>query len=161
MLARFGEDAAIAKVPGSEGEFLKGVSLFTDDAERKLNIYFFDDEMTQLATVQPDGHVKRWKVAGLELAMDLDAVTEANGGPFKLSDFEWDYDGGYIVNFLDGKLGALNGGCSLSVRFDMGEFTEAPPPGIMGETTFSSQTADLQGLKPTVGTLALGWRAQK
>jgi hypothetical protein len=55
-------------------------------------------------------------VAGLAPGADVASVEAANGKPFEVSGFDWDY-GGYIEDFHGGKLKSLPGGCTLSIRF--------------------------------------------
>ena len=64
---------------------------------------------------------QRW-MAKLELFLrgysfgdGIEAVEKANGGPFAVSGFEWDY-GGFVTDWKGGKLKEA-GGCATTVRF--------------------------------------------
>ncbi|MCO6186915.1 hypothetical protein [Rhizobium sp. L1K21] len=155
LTQRFGEDAVIVDLPGAEGETQQGVQLFPNDPDKRLNVYFFDEAMQELATVQPDDGVTGWSVDGLSIGDDFQTLLEANGGPFEISGFDWDY-GGYVTDFLDGKLSTLDGGCGLSVRFSPDPDTEVPME-LSGDQVISSSNETLVTLNPKVGSIALLW----
>lgn len=157
LLERFKDEAELADLPGAEGEELKGVALYPNDPDKRLNVYFFDDELTDLATVQPDFEATAWTVDGLTVGMSLDEVRQANGAEMTMTGFEWDY-GGYITSFESGALENMEGGCGLSVRLDPTADIEIPMA-LVGDQTFSTTADGLDAIKPVVSSLALTWPA--
>ncbi len=113
---RFGAEAKITRVSGAEGESLKALALFPKDPARRIEIIFSDDKLTTVSGYRLPEQGGKWTVAGLAPGADVATVEAANGKPFEVSGFDWDY-GGYIEDFHGGKLAKLPGGCTLSIRF--------------------------------------------
>jgi hypothetical protein len=154
---RFKGDAEISDIDGAEGETMKAVVLFAKTPDKALQVLFYDDAMTQVSAVMPAPEATLWTAAGLKIGASLAEVSAANGGPFKLSGFDWDY-GGYVTDFEGGKLTTLEGGCGLSVRFD-------PPvdaqmaESLSGDIIVTSTDPELVKLAPTVSSVAVQWAA--
>ncbi len=153
--ARFGEEAVTGDVPGAEGEVMQGVILFPNDSTRKLNVFFFDDEMTQISLVQPDYGVESWTAAGISIGMTMEELLAANGGPFEFYGFDWDY-GGYITDFKGGNLDQVDGGCRLGVRIEPSRNGELPT-NLIGDTVVSSAAEGIVEAAPVVTEISLGW----
>lgn len=113
---RFGGDSKIARVNGAEGEPIKAVVLFAKNPARRIEVIFSDDKLTKISGYRLPEQAGKWTAAGLAPGADVATVESANGKPFDVSGFDWDY-GGYIVDFHGGKLEKLPGGCTLSIRF--------------------------------------------
>ncbi len=156
LLARFGKDAKVGDIPGAEGQTTKGIILYPNDPARRLTVTYWDDAQTAVSNVSLGEKAMAWTApGGLKLGATLAEVAAANGNPFEISGFDWDY-GGYVTNLRGGKLAKLPGGCSLQIRFD-------PPAGahlgaaLEGERTIASTAPVLQKLGPKVSELSIGW----
>jgi hypothetical protein len=156
LTARFGEQARIETLGGAEGLEFAGLVLFGDDPARRLEVIFGDDTSVPASAVRLRGET-RWPVGGVRLGDALAKVREANGAAFELWGFGWDY-GGYVSDLKDGRLAALPGGCSLSIRFDPDPAAELPND-LMGEAALSSDDPRVLAAKPTVSELTLNFPA--
>jgi len=126
---RYGAEAKTTRVAGAEGEKLKALVLFPKDPARRIEVIFSDDKLTQVSGYRLPGENSKWTAAGLAPGADVATVEAANGQPFDISGFDWDY-GGYIEDFHGGKLQNLPGNCTLSIRFAVeGEL----PEGMSGD----------------------------
>lgn len=123
---RYGKDAVVQNLPGAEGETYKGVVLFPKARDRRIEIAFTDDKAGRASglTLRDAGKTSLWNVAGVTIGSGLADVQKANGKPFLVSGFEWDY-GGFVTDWKGGALGRpLQGGCRVTIRF--GGKTGAP-----------------------------------
>ncbi|AWM01592.1 MULTISPECIES: hypothetical protein [Bradyrhizobium] len=123
---RYGKDAVVQELPGAEGERYKGVVLFPKAGDRRIEIAFTDDKAGRASglTLRDAGKVNVWNVAGVTIGSSLADVQKANGKPFLVSGFEWDY-GGFVTDWKGGALSRpLQGGCTVTIRF--GGKTGAP-----------------------------------
>ncbi|MFT3996616.1 MAG: hypothetical protein QM667_04350 [Asticcacaulis sp.] len=158
ILQSFGAQAREETIPGPEGTTQDAVVLYPDDPARKVVITFWDEAKTQLADVRAGRGAVAWGGPGhIRIGSPLKEVETANGKGFDLYGFEWDY-GGYAADFKGGTLGALPGGCVLSLRF-------APPEGhtaalgndIVGDRQIASANANMQALQPVLVEMSIGW----
>jgi hypothetical protein len=123
---RYGKDAVVQDLPGAEGERYKGVVLFPKARDRRIEIAFTDDKAGRASglTLRDAGRASLWNVAGVTIGSSLADVQKANGNPFLVSGFEWDY-GGFVTDWKGGALSRpLQGGCTVTIRF--GGKTGAP-----------------------------------
>ena len=155
LRARYGEDARIETLGGPEGMDFQGLALWPDSPSRRLEVIFEREDASGDVTGLRLWDKTEWRVAGLQLGDPLASVREANGGPFKLWGFSWDY-GGYVNDLLDGRLASLPGGCHLSVRLDIPENVVVPLE-ILGEGSISSEDARVRKAGPRVTELTLGF----
>jgi hypothetical protein len=151
---RYGEDARGETLYGIEGAEFEGVALWPDDPARRVEVFFAEDGTGEVSAVHLWDKAER-RVAGLGLGDTLAQVRAANGGPFQLWGFSWDY-GGYVNDLLDGRLETLPGGCRLSIRLDIPEGVEVPPK-ILGEGSISSDDPQVKNAHPRVVELTLGF----
>lgn len=151
---RFGGDAKIEEVAGAEGEMVKAFVLFPKDKARRVEVLFDDDSMAKATGLRWSGQGNKWNVAGVAVGSDVKAVRAANGAPFSINGFGWDY-GGYSGNFR-GKLGKLPGGCTVSLRFD--HEGKDPPAALSGDGVhISSDDAKLAAFAPVVTEIAINF----
>ena len=123
---RYGKDAVVQDLPGAEGETYKGIVLFPKARDRRIEVAFTDDKAGRASglTLRDAGKASLWNVAGVTIGSSLADVQKANGKPFLVSGFEWDY-GGFVTDWKGGALARpLDGGCRLTIRF--GGKTGAP-----------------------------------
>lgn len=158
LKARYGAAAEVVTVDGPEGQPTQVLMLWGQDKRLRMEVRFWDDAMTRLAAVQPYAD-SQWTIAGLAVGDPYQKVEKLNGRPFRFSGFDWDY-GGYVTTLGGGKLAALPGGCSVSIRLALPE-GESAPDRMLGDRTLSSRDRALRQLKPLVDELSLGWPAPK
>ncbi len=156
ILVKFGKDARRENIPGAEGQTSKGVVLYPDDAARRLEITFWDDAQTVVSSISIGNGATGWTgPGGIHRGSSVAEVAAANGGPFELSGFAWDY-GGYVTNLRGGKLARLPGGCALQLRFTPADEGHVPDA-LVGERTLVSTAPLLQKVAPKLDTLTIGW----
>ena len=116
---RYGKDAVVQQLPGAEGETYKGVVLFPKARDRRIEVAFTDDKAGRVSglSLRDAGKTSLWNVAGVTIGSSLAEVQKANGKPFLVSGFEWDY-GGFVTDWKGGTLSRpLQGGCRITIRF--------------------------------------------
>jgi hypothetical protein len=154
LLRRFGDQARVETIFGPEGIELPGVALWPDDPKRRIEVVFSDEGRRNVSFAEANG-ASAWRAAGLVLGDPLAKAQEANGKPFELWGFSWDY-GGYVSDFHGGELDALPGGCRAMLRFDVPEEADVPT-GILGEVQLSSDDALLAPANARIVELALSF----
>lgn len=157
---RFGADAEVGTIAGPEGMDAKGVILFGKDPKKRIEVHFWDeDKLTHVSDVALGSEATAWTGPfGLKIGSPVAEVQAANGKPFTIGGFGWDY-GGYASDYKGGKLGSVPGGCLLSLRFDNPNFQGDMPQGISGEVTLSSDQPEVKAYAPVVTELSIGWPA--
>jgi len=73
-------------------------AIFPTDPERRIEVSFAnEEERTDLVAVTVRDHASLWRgQGGYSFGDGIEAVEKANGGPFAVSGFEWDY-GGFVT----------------------------------------------------------------
>jgi hypothetical protein len=97
---------------------------------------------------------------GVKTGSPIEAVEKANGKPFTLYGFEWDY-GGTIDRWNGGALGNLPGGCAFSPVFETDD--KAPDDvlnAVSGDSRFSSDSKIMRAARPRIRSLALAYRKE-
>ena len=155
LKVRYKDQAAVETVPGPEGTELKAVVLFGKEPAKRLEVLFWDEAMTKISDVRLADDASSWTVEGLRTGSTLSDVETRNGKAFKLSGFGWDY-GGYVTDFMGGRLSSLEGGCVISVRLDATGNTD---PTVSGDTQLMSSDKAVVAAQPKVTQLSIGWPA--
>ncbi len=137
------ENVIDGELPGPEGSVSPGAWIFKG-TDKELQVMWEPETGEKMVTtVIIIG--KAWKFDnGLKLGASIEEVGQANGAPFKLSGFDWDYGG--WANFEGGKLNGVAG-----VRFYPS--VEQYDPELSGERDLLSTDAKLLGAKPVVTEL--------
>ena len=138
---------------GAEGSEFPGLALWPDDPARRLEVFFGEDGKQAVSFVLL-GDKEAWGVAGLKLGDPLARVREANAKPFTFWGFDWDY-GGY-ADLSGGRLKALPGGCTLSLRFDALDAAEIPEE-FVGDREVSSDNPRIGTLDARLSELGVGF----
>jgi hypothetical protein len=131
-----------ANLPGPEGTTLKGAVLFKG-GDREMHVIWNDEKPEkEVFDVQLVG--KSWVVGDrLKLGAGVADVEAENGGPFKVSGFDWDLGG--FANFEGGKLAG-----KVMVRFSpSGQSDES----LSGDRQIASSNKKLRAAKPLVTEL--------
>ncbi len=157
LRTRFGADAVkIETVPGPEGTTLTGGVIHGADPARRLEAIWWDDARTQLSVVRArDGATAVSLPGGVHVGSTLAELQTANGGPFTISGFGWDYGGG-VTGWRNGKLQPAVQGCSHGVELvpaeDAADYAQ-------GDSEFASDDASVIAAKATVGEISVGFAA--
>lgn len=144
------------EVGGAEGETIRATVLYPDDPARRLEIAWWDEETCRRpASIRAREDGSTWRIAGIGVGSTLAAATLANGGPFTLSGFGWDY-GGLVTDWNEGSVPKAAG---TDCRVQVGFTTEAQGPDrIMGDgVALRSDDPDMLTARPTVIEIGIGW----
>jgi hypothetical protein len=147
----------VQDLPGAEGENYKGLVLFPKAMDRRIEIAFTDDKAKRASglTLRDTVKTSRWSVNGITIGSSLADVQNANGKPFLVNGFEWDY-GGFVTDWKGGALGRpLQGGCTVTVRFDK---KSAAPKSLLGDgVKAASDNATLVKWAPVVTEIGVNF----
>jgi hypothetical protein len=131
-----------ADLPGPEGTTLKGAIVFAG-GEREMHV-IWNDEKPEKEVFDVRLFGASWVIAGkLKLGASIADVEAANGGPFKISGFNWDLGG--FANFEGGKLAR-----KVMVRFEPSADADES---LSGDKQISSDSKKLRAAKPLVTKL--------
>ncbi|WP_426615828.1 hypothetical protein [Bradyrhizobium sp. McL0616] len=154
---RYGKEAVVQDLPGAEGENYKGLVLFPKATDRRIEIAFTDDKARRVSglTLRDSAKTSRWSVNDIAIGSSLADVQKANGKPFLVNGFEWDY-GGFVTDWKGGALGRpLQGGCTVTVRFDK---NAAAPKSLLGDgVKAASDNATLVKWAPVVTEIGVNF----
>lgn len=154
LAAAFGSgNVVLAEIGVGEGLTQKGTVIFPDDPSRRLEILWKRGSRNPSSVDTPamlPGGVSRWSVAGVGLGSDLAAVEKANGRPFELLGFGWDY-AGTVSDWKGGALDRPLAGCDILVRFS----ARQADADLLGDQTFSSADPRMRRTGPVVTQIGL------
>jgi hypothetical protein len=162
MRAAFGpENVTDEIVGGPEGAENNATVLFADDPARRMEILWADTAaQSGLLNASVYGETSAWTgPRGVTLGAALTSVETANGAPFKLAGFEWDF-AGIVTDWAGGALAPTPDGCTFGVQF-------APPPGsdaetfaqVAGDSNYDSDSPAMRAVAPIVVRMAIGFPA--
>ena len=156
LLATYKSYAQVTDIPGAEGITQKGVVLYGNDPRRKVEVFFYDEAMTEVSTVLVRGDSQWNGPKGLHLGSSIADVEAANKKPFKLGGFDWDY-GAYVTDLNRGKLTRIKGRCILGIRFGVAENSGPVAQSIEGEQSLVSTDPAVIAARPVVQELSISW----
>jgi hypothetical protein len=152
VLAAYGDSARVEEIYLVEGMTGEGVVVFPDNPRNRMEVYWeaeIDPKRPVLIRISGEG--TDWKTTqGITVGTPIAAVEKANGKPFSLFGFGWDY-GGRVTNWNEGKLNN-----NLNIQFGYTSEGEAPA-GIFGEVELSSDMPALAQLGVVVTSLELSF----
>lgn len=157
LAAAFGRENVVPEtIDGPEGEPMNVTAIYPNDPERRIEVSFAnEEERTDLVAVIVRDHASQWKSpGGYSFGDGIDVVEKANGRPFAISGFGWDF-GGFAVDWKNGQL-KETGGCATTVHFS----PDAPDvaPGIQGDgVTPLSNDPVVRKAQPKVSMFGIGW----
>jgi hypothetical protein len=156
LMQRYGKDAVVQELPGAEGESYKGLVLLPRAKDRRIEVSFTDDTMKRVTglAIRDNAKTSRWYLSGITIGSSLTEVQKANGKPFVVSGFDWDY-GGFVTDWKGGALGRLEGGCRVLMRF--GKETGAPPNLSGDGVQVSSDNASLIKWGPVLTEIGISF----
>ncbi len=147
---------------GPEGMEIQVSYLFAGDPAKRAIVRWFDGPAATRAIsgVYADSLQPAWALpGGLKPGADIAAVEAANGKPFALSGFGWDY-GGRATDWKGGTLGAGAPSCNVQVRFEHGQ--DVPQDALLsvsGDSNFASDLPAMRAVTPLAAEIALGFPA--
>lgn len=155
--AEFGKDNVVSgEVPGAEGEMFRATTIYRGDAQREMQVRWWDEEnLTQFAGVTLGaGDVGP---GGIHAGMSMEEVEAINGEPFGLMGFYWDYGGG--AGFTSGKLSELPGGCAITLQLSptIQQLPEDVSLAISGDVELRSDMPLLQAAKVAVDFVRISY----
>lgn len=163
LIKAFGaENVQRARIEIGEGEKADGAILFPKDSKRRLELIWRDGKKRRGPGTIYVRQGSAWAVAGpagerLAIGSALAAVEAANGKPFSILGFDWDYSG-TANDWQGGKLARAFGGCRLTIRFGYPEGADAKAlDRLSGDKEFSSSNPDMRLVKPTAYEILLSW----
>lgn len=149
---RYGDaNVSVQTLPGPEGtESYQATVLFADDPARRIEIVW-DDGTDHPASVTIHGDASQWVgPQGIALGRSTAEVEQANGGPFTMSGFDWDY-GGFVTDWKGGALSRES--CHVATGFT--------PHGsnytAIGDGEFASNSPAVRSASPTVAQIGLSF----
>lgn len=151
-----------ARIEIGEGEKTAGAILFPKDKKRRLELIWRDGKKRRGPGTIYLRQGSAWAVAGpagerLAIGSALAAVEAANGKPFSILGFDWDYSG-TAADWQGGKLAKAFGGCRLTIRFGYPQGADAKAlDRLSGDKEFSSSNPDMRLVKPTAYEVMLSW----
>jgi hypothetical protein len=163
LVALFGATNVTDGVEGGpEGMEIPVSYLFASDPAKRAVVRWFEGPAATrtMSGVYADSLDPAWALpGGLKPGADIAAVEAANGRPFMLSGFGWDY-GGAATDWKGGALGAGTPGCNVQVRFQHGQ--DVPEDALLsvsGDAGFSSDLPAMRAVAPLAAEIALGFPA--
>lgn len=156
LIEAFGKDNVVTgDVPGPEGSTVLATTIFPNDPAKTIEFGWWDEdkhERVAYFTVPADDTAP----GGLKKGLTVKEVEALNGGPFQLYGFFWDYGG--AASFEGGKLAPPEGGCSVSVRFAVGDYpADLNVDAISGDMQISSSEPLLEQVDARVDTVTVGY----
>ncbi|WP_027576499.1 hypothetical protein [Bradyrhizobium sp. WSM1743] len=153
---RYGKDAVTQELAGAEGEKYRGLVLFPKAMDRRIEIAFTDDKAGRASgLILREAKISRWSIGGITVGSSLANVQKANGKPFLVSGFEWDY-GGFVTDWKGGALSRpLQDGCTVTIRF--GKKSGAPRSLSGDGVKIASDNATLVKWAPVVTEIGVNF----
>ncbi len=144
-------------IDGPEGSTLDATLVFPDDPARRLVVLWHDEAArARPAAIIIQDESKWIGPGGISLGSTLAETEAANGEPFSILGFGWDYGGS--ASFPSGALASIPGGCTLSLTFQTGDQPLGPEfDAIMGDQEFRTDNPLIQKATPTVSQIAVGY----
>jgi hypothetical protein len=148
------ENVVEQTLPGVEGESYVATVLFPNDAARRLEIVWRDPAKTAPASVIATGAGSLWVGPhGVSVGDAIGDIERANGRPFQLWGFGWDY-GGWVSDWQGGAFAAADG-CNVRARFQ----ARGNPSAASGDAAFMSSDAAVRSADPAVSEFGLMFSA--
>jgi len=171
-LNRYGSELDLAKAYGAksvrdssielgEGDTEIGSLLYADDPQRRVAILWSDAAVKQAprrAILR--GERSRWMLPqDISLGTSLTELEKANGRPFRMTGFAWDYAGG-VTSWEGGALDSLLPGVRLYLEPRIEDRAGSAYRRIQGDREFVSSDANLRTLNPRVYQIFVDFESQ-
>jgi hypothetical protein len=151
-------NVAFQRVDTGGGDKIGATVIYPKDPTRRLEVIWTDHKArAKPSTVRVNGK-SQWAIDnGLRIGASITEVEALNRKPFRLYGFGWEL-GGVMLDWLDGALSRLPGGCSVQIRFGITD-QQQPTAGhpAFGENELVSSNTAVRALAPTVLEFALSY----
>lgn len=147
-------------IDGPEGTQLSATVLFASDPSRRVDVLWVDETTrTGLLNASIRAPNTVWRgPGGLAVGASLDDVATANGGPFELAGFGWDY-GGVVMDWKGGRFANV-GTCSVQMQFEPApNAPDGAEEKVLGDRPFASDSAEMRAVSPRIWRLSIGYPA--
>jgi len=144
-------------VAGPDGSSLNASILYGGDPRRRLEVLWQNEAARSDVSLIVITGQSQWSAPkGLRLGLALAALEKLNGKPFKLSGFD-QTDGGSALDWQDGALAVLPGGCKVGIR--LAPDRKASPDALAAAAgkEFLSNDAAMRAVKPVIAEIVLGY----
>lgn len=154
FVRRFGAAAVADELLSiGEGRSEPGSTVFAGTPEHLDVFWNARDAGREVRSIVVRGAGSRWTwIDGITIGTELRAIEQANGGPFRLMGFAWDYQG-TTMSWSKGKLEqADTGRCRVRLRLRPASDTQSSEPygQVTGAREYSSAHLAMQELNPRV-----------
>ncbi|MBB3020505.1 hypothetical protein FHR70_003591 [Microvirga lupini] len=138
-----------------EGLEVRASVVFPDDPVRRV-VVLWSDERRFRRPARIDLAGSGWTgPRELRIGVPIETVEKANGKPFVLYGFEWDY-GGSIASWDGGTLGKLPGGCTFYPIFETSDtVSEDALTAVASDRQFPSDSPAMRAVMPRIRSMSL------
>src|SRR5262249_4396777 len=151
------QNVTFTEVDGPQNTKLQASVLYPKDPKRHLEVLWINERSRANTSLIAINGQSTWTgPKGLHLGLPIAAVEKLNGKPFQIAGFDQDNPGA-ALDWQDGALGKIPGGCKMSVRL-------VPDPKASEEArkeasgaTLMSSDAVVRAVKPTVAEILIGY----
>lgn len=172
-LDRYGSELDLAKAYGAksvrdssialgEGETAPGSLVYPEDPQRRVEIIWSDPAVKrapQRAVLR--GERSRWMLPhDISLGTSLTELEHANGRPFRMTGFGWDYAGA-VTSWEGGALDSLLPGVRIYLEPRIEDRAGAAYRRIQGDHEFVSSDASLRALNPRVYQIFVDFQPER
>lgn len=157
LVTTFGRANVARETLYEEGSELKASVVFPKDPVRRIEITWWDEKgYRRPSSIQAKG--AGWTGPnGLGVNASLSDVETANGRPFSLYGFGWDY-GGTVSDWKGGAFATIPGDCNLIVVFGSDESAdESALRKVSNDNEFGSDTPEIKAVKPRVERIGVAY----
>lgn len=143
-----------AERPGPEGGPAIPITvLYANDPTQRLEITWHDEAArARPATITVAGDESAWNgPSGIKLHQAMTNTQRANGRPFTVSGFGWDY-GGRVTDWQGGSLAPENG-CTIGVAFRPTVETQE----ALGDQPFASDSPEMRAAIGRIAEITIGF----
>lgn len=134
-----------------------GLAVYPDDPEKRVEVFWWEEDPTRVQLVRIQGESSLWKTAeGVSLGTTLSELESLNGKPFELLGLAWDFGGG-VTNWNGGKLEGL------TLRLDASpeaSYTDEEASQILGDQQVSSDNLVMRKVNPAVFQITVSFPMQ-
>lgn len=131
-------------------------AVFNPEGPEELHLRWWDERRTALESVTVNHPNSLWRTPqGLHIGSSLSDVEFANGKPFRINGFGWEY-GGYLIAGTGDRLATMEGGCVLHIRMGKPDAPTAAGPGAQGNFLLSSDP-EVRRFAPVVTEITVSW----
>ncbi|BBB62618.1 hypothetical protein UNDKW_4345 [Undibacterium sp. KW1] len=158
---RYPGNTTVQEVDGAEGATQKVLVLYPQNQMKpyRVEVYFDDDAMTRLVSVNINAEKSQWTYQGLKILDSIQAVEKQNGKPLILYGFGWDY-GGHVTSFNEGTFSTPSSDCTPNFRFQL-RTDKNTPKAILGEQKIKSSLPAVIQAQPYLSEISLDFVEQK